>query len=67
MAGGTKEHNKIAASIIMEIGQYLKGKKCSIMPDDIRVHNPSNTLDTYPDIVISCEKEKSSDDELILC
>lgn len=29
MAGETKEHNKIVASIILAIGQHLKGKKCS--------------------------------------
>jgi Uma2 family endonuclease len=63
MSGAKKEHNKIVASIVIEIGQYLKGKKCSIMPLDLRVHNPLNTLYTYPDVVITCEEEKYIDDE----
>ena len=63
MSGATKEHNKVTASIIVEIGQYLKGRKCSIMPSDSRVYNPLNTLYTYPDVVITCEEEKYLDDE----
>jgi Uma2 family endonuclease len=63
MAGASKEHNKVVASIIVEIGQYLKGKKCSIMPSDNRVYNPANTLYTYPDVVVTCEEEKYLDDE----
>ena len=39
MAGATKEHNKIVASIILAVGQHLKGKSCSFFPSDIRVHN----------------------------
>ncbi len=63
MAGATKEHNKVVASIIVELGQYLKGKKCSVMPSDIRVYNELNTLYTYPDIVITCGEEKYLDDQ----
>jgi len=63
MSGASKEHNKITASVIVEIGQYLKGKKCSVMPSDIRIYNPTNTLYTYPDVVVSCEEEKYLDDE----
>ena len=63
MSGATKEHNKVTASIIVEIGQYLKGRKCSIMPSDSRVYNPLNTLYTYPDVVITCEEEKYLDNE----
>jgi Uma2 family endonuclease len=63
MSGATKEHNKVVASIIVEIGQFLKGKKCSIMASDSRVYNPLNTLYTYPDVVITCEDEKYLDDE----
>lgn len=32
MSGAGKEHNKVVASLIIEIGQYLKGKKCSVCP-----------------------------------
>ena len=62
-SGASKEHNKIVASTIVEIGQHLKGKKCSIMPSDTRVYNPLNTLFTYPDVVVTCEEEKYLDNE----
>jgi Uma2 family endonuclease len=63
MSGATKEHNKITGGIIGELYGHLKGKKCTVMPSDIRVYNPANTLYTYPDIVVSCEEEKYIDDE----
>lgn len=63
MAGATKEHNKIVASIIAAIGQFLIGKKCSYFSSDMRVHNPVNSLYTYPDIIIVCGEEKYLDDK----
>lgn len=62
MAGATKEHNKIVASIIVAVGQFLKGKKCSYFPSDLRVHNQINSLYTYPDVTIICGKEEYLDD-----
>jgi len=63
MAGATKEHNKIVASIISALGQHLKGKGCSFFPSDLRVHNPEDTLYTYPDVVVVCGKEEYLDDK----
>jgi Uma2 family endonuclease len=64
MAGATKAHNRIVASIIVAIGQYLNGKDCHYYPSDLRVHNPDNTLYTYPDVIIVCGKEEYLDKEL---
>jgi Uma2 family endonuclease len=63
MSGATKEHNKIAGAIVGELYAHLKEKSCTVMPGDIRVYNPANTLFTYPDVVVSCEEEKYLDDE----
>lgn len=64
MAGATKEHNKIVASIIGAISQALKGRKdCSYFPSDLRVHNNENGLYTYPDVIIVCGKEEYLDDK----
>lgn len=63
MAGATKEHNKIVASLIIEIGSHLKGKGCLIFPSDLRLHNFENTLYTYPDATIVCGEEKYLDDK----
>lgn len=63
MAGATKEHNKIVASIIGAISQHLKGKKCSYFPSDLRVHNNFNGFYTYPDVTIVCGREEYLDNK----
>ena len=63
MARATKTHNKIVASVILAIGEYLKGKNCSFFPSDLRVHNTENSLYTYPDVIVVCGEEKYLDDE----
>ena len=64
MAGATKVHNRIVASVISAIGQYLKGKDCYYYASDLRVHNSENTLYTYPDVIVVFGKEEYLDDEL---
>jgi Uma2 family endonuclease len=63
MAGASKTHNKIVASVILAIGEHLKGKSCSFFPSDLRVHNAENSLYTYPDVTVVCGEEKYLDDE----
>ncbi len=63
MAGATKEHNRIVASIIVSIGQYLKDKNCHFYPSDLRVYNSENTLFTYPDVTVVCGEEEYLDNE----
>lgn len=63
MAGATKEHNKIVASIIGALSQFLKGKDCSFFPSDLRVYNNYNGFYTYPDVIIVCGKEEYLDDK----
>jgi len=63
MAGATKEHNKIVASLVGELYGFLKGKGCGLFPSDLRVHNLQNTLYTYPDAIVVCGKEEYLDDK----
>ncbi len=63
MAGATKEHNKIVASIIVAIGAHLKGNSCAFFPSDLRVHNTENSLYTYPDVTIVCGEEEYLDEK----
>ncbi len=63
MAGATKEHNKIVASIILAVGGHLRRKGCFIFSSDQRVHNQENSLYTYPDVTIVCDEEKYLDEE----
>jgi Uma2 family endonuclease len=59
----TKEHNRIVASVISAIGQYLKEKDCHYYPSDLRIYNSENSLYTYPDVTIVCGKEEYLDEE----
>jgi Uma2 family endonuclease len=63
MAGASKIHNRIVASIIASIGPSLNGKDCHYYPSDLRVHNSENSLFTYPDVTVVCGKEEYLDDE----
>lgn len=63
MAGATKVHNRIVASVISAIGQFLKKGDCHYYPSDLRVHNSENNLYTYPDVIVVCGKEEYLDDE----
>lgn len=54
MSGAKVPHNTIAGNLFIAIGYKLKGKKCKPYNSDQRIHIPSNTLFTYPDISIIC-------------
>ena len=54
MSGAKVPHNTICVNILVALGQKLRGKKCKPYNSDQRIHIPSNTLFTYPDISIVC-------------
>jgi Uma2 family endonuclease len=54
MSGPKVPHNIIAVNILSILKQKLKGKSCRPFNSDQRIHIPSNTLFTYPDISIIC-------------
>ncbi len=54
MAGASIPHNEIVSNTLVEIGSYLKDKKCRIYPSDLRIHSVANSLYTYPDLSIIC-------------
>jgi Uma2 family endonuclease len=54
MSGAKVPHNKITSNLMGLLGQKLKRKKCQLFGSDMRIHIPSNTLFTYPDISIVC-------------
>ncbi len=47
-------HNAITKNLSGNLFSKLKGKKCQPYGSDTRIHIPSNTLFTYPDISIIC-------------
>jgi Uma2 family endonuclease len=56
MAGGTPEHNLIAANLIRELGNQLEERPCRVYPSDQRVKIPDTGLYTYPDLSVVCEE-----------
>jgi Uma2 family endonuclease len=54
MAGAGMPHNLIFTNLFRDISVFLRGKSCRPFNGDLRIHIPSNTLFTYPDITIMC-------------
>ena len=54
MSGAKVPHNTIVGNLFANLFNKLKGKKCKPCNSDQRIHIPSNTLFTYPDISIIC-------------
>lgn len=56
MAGASDNHNEIFSSLFGELSFLLKGKTCRPYGSDKRLYIRQNTLFTYPDISIYCDK-----------
>lgn len=67
MAGVKMAHNRIFSNLFGDISYKLKGRKCTPYGSDTRVHIPSNTLFTYPDISIFCDDVITLNNDDINC
>jgi Uma2 family endonuclease len=56
MSGGTLEHSRLAAALILELGRQLDGGPCTVYTSDARVRVVGQPFITYPDISIGCEE-----------
>jgi len=65
MAGRTFNHAKITINIAIELVNKLRGKNCTLLGSDMRVHTPSG-LDTYPDVSVFCGKPELQDNQRTL-
>ncbi len=63
MSGASFKHNLIESNLRLALGNFLKGKKCKQFGSNLRIHIPSNTLYTYPDIIVICDDPVFVDDE----
>lgn len=63
MSGASYEHNLIESNLRGLLHSFLKGKKCKAFGSNLRIHIPSNTLYTYPDILVICNEPVFVDDE----
>jgi Uma2 family endonuclease len=63
MSGARLMHNQIAVNLYAKIGSYLDGKKCQILPADMRVATPNRDAYIYPDATIVCGEPLLEDDK----
>ncbi len=63
MSGASFKHNVIEDNLRGMLHAFLKGKKCRSFGSNLRIHIPKNTLYTYPDILIVCDKPEFLDNE----
>ena len=54
MQGASWNHNSIVSNIIGEVGHFLKGKRCRVLPSDLRISAKSRRSYFYPDATIFC-------------
>jgi phenylacetic acid degradation protein/carnitine operon protein CaiE len=63
MAGASQEHNRIVFNMTRSLILQMQGNSCDIFGSDQRVHIPSNSLYTYPDLTIVCDPPIMSGEE----
>jgi Uma2 family endonuclease len=57
MTGASRKHNLISMNLSYLLVGYLKGKSCKAYAGDFRVKIKETGLYTYPDVIITCDKE----------
>lgn len=60
MSGASIEHNVIVKNINTHVLPFLKGKPCDMFRSDLRVYISENSLYTYPDFSIICNKPETA-------
>jgi len=56
MSGGTPDHSSVAVNVTIALGTRLTTKPCRVFNSDMRLHIESNSLYTYPDVMVICGK-----------
>ncbi|MBS1749571.1 MAG: Uma2 family endonuclease [Bacteroidetes bacterium] len=55
MSGASLKHNIIESNVTGTLFSFLKGKKCQVLPSNMRVTNPTQDAYMYPDATIVCD------------
>jgi Uma2 family endonuclease len=63
MSGASLKHNIIEGNLITELSNFLKGKNCRALPNNMRIGTPSRDSYMYPDVSIVCGEIKLEDDK----
>ncbi len=62
MAGASRRHNLISTNTTIALGIQLRGKRCEIYANDMRVRMKKGRYG-YPDVVVVCGEPQFADDE----
>lgn len=62
MAGASRRHNLIVASLVRVLGNALLDRDCNVYPSDLRVRTSEGALYTYPDVTVTCGEERFEDE-----
>jgi Uma2 family endonuclease len=54
MSGGTPDHAGLAAAIVGELRNQLRGKRCRVYTSDLKVRVLATGLSTYADVSVIC-------------
>ncbi|MBC8084591.1 MAG: Uma2 family endonuclease [Hymenobacter sp.] len=57
MSGASRAHNLLVSNLITTLNNRV-GDMCSVFPSDMRVHIPTSSLYTYPDVSVVCGEEQ---------
>ena len=63
LAGASLAHNRIVTNVIQAMDKILAGKKCEILPSDIRITTPGEMAYMYPDATIVCGQPEMADNK----
>jgi Uma2 family endonuclease len=67
MSGGTLEHSRLAAAVILQLGGQLVGRNCDVYTSDARIRVIAGGLITYPDVSVCCgDPTTDSEDSLAM-
>ncbi len=62
MSGGTRNHALVMMNAAAALHQQLKGKPCSVVSSDMRIHSRTFGIYTYPDVVVTCGPDQFLDE-----
>lgn len=54
MSGGSPAHARLAANLLVLLGERLAGKPCQAFTSDLRIRARGTGLGTYPDVSVIC-------------
>ena len=60
----SRRHNRVSTNLILELGTFLKGKKCELYHDPFMVKLNKKTV-VRPDILVICDQNKLTDQSCV--